>query len=65
MESQRDPELRDIHNRSGLTTPDGMPLVWTDASGLGTNPFTEDVTTLHVTSEDGGTLRLEVLLQSP
>lgn len=28
MESQRDPELRAIHNRSGLTTPDGMPLVW-------------------------------------
>jgi N-acetylglucosaminyldiphosphoundecaprenol N-acetyl-beta-D-mannosaminyltransferase len=28
MESQRDPELRDIHNQSGLTTPDGMPMVW-------------------------------------
>jgi N-acetylglucosaminyldiphosphoundecaprenol N-acetyl-beta-D-mannosaminyltransferase len=28
MESQRDPFLRSIHNRSGLTTPDGMPLVW-------------------------------------
>jgi N-acetylglucosaminyldiphosphoundecaprenol N-acetyl-beta-D-mannosaminyltransferase len=28
MESQRDPELMAIHNRSGLTTPDGMPLVW-------------------------------------
>jgi N-acetylglucosaminyldiphosphoundecaprenol N-acetyl-beta-D-mannosaminyltransferase len=28
MESQRDPTLRDIHNQSGLTTPDGMPLVW-------------------------------------
>jgi N-acetylglucosaminyldiphosphoundecaprenol N-acetyl-beta-D-mannosaminyltransferase len=28
MESQRDPHLRDVHNRSGLTTPDGMPLVW-------------------------------------
>jgi len=28
MESQRDPELLDIHNRSGLTTPDGMPMVW-------------------------------------
>ena len=28
MESQRDPRLRDIHNSSGLTTPDGMPLVW-------------------------------------
>ena len=28
MESQRDPELRRIHNASGMTTPDGMPLVW-------------------------------------
>lgn len=28
MESQRDPALMDIHNRSGMTTPDGMPLVW-------------------------------------
>ena len=28
MESQSDSTLRDIHNRSGLTTPDGMPMVW-------------------------------------
>jgi N-acetylglucosaminyldiphosphoundecaprenol N-acetyl-beta-D-mannosaminyltransferase len=28
MESQRDPDLLRIHNQSGLTTPDGMPLVW-------------------------------------
>lgn len=28
MESQRDPVLRQIHNASGLTTPDGMPMVW-------------------------------------
>ncbi|MEM9713558.1 MAG: WecB/TagA/CpsF family glycosyltransferase [Actinomycetota bacterium] len=28
MESQADPDLTDIHNRSGLTTTDGMPLVW-------------------------------------
>src|SRR3546814_1660934 len=28
MESQADPELRAIHNRAGLVTPDGMPLVW-------------------------------------
>ncbi|MFZ0251665.1 MAG: WecB/TagA/CpsF family glycosyltransferase, partial [Acidimicrobiales bacterium] len=28
MESRRDDELRRIHNRSGLTTPDGMPMVW-------------------------------------
>lgn len=29
MESRKDPTLRDIHNRAGLVTPDGMPLVWT------------------------------------
>lgn len=28
MECQRDPALRRIFNASGLTTPDGMPLVW-------------------------------------
>jgi len=28
MESQRDEELRHIHNTAGLVTPDGMPLVW-------------------------------------
>jgi N-acetylglucosaminyldiphosphoundecaprenol N-acetyl-beta-D-mannosaminyltransferase len=28
MEAQADPELLRIHNESGLTTPDGMPLVW-------------------------------------
>ncbi|MGH2866569.1 MAG: WecB/TagA/CpsF family glycosyltransferase [Solirubrobacteraceae bacterium] len=28
MEAQRDEALRRIHNRSGLTTPDGMPMVW-------------------------------------
>jgi len=28
MESQQDEELRRIHNRAGLVTPDGMPLVW-------------------------------------
>jgi len=28
MESQKDVALRDIHNASGLTTPDGMPMVW-------------------------------------
>ena len=26
--SQDDPDLRRIHNSAGLTTPDGMPLVW-------------------------------------
>lgn len=28
MESQRDRDLVTIHNRAGLTTPDGMPMVW-------------------------------------
>jgi len=28
MESQRDPQLKQIHNHAGLVTPDGMPLVW-------------------------------------
>ena len=28
MESQRDPELPAIHNVSGLSTPDSMPMVW-------------------------------------
>jgi N-acetylglucosaminyldiphosphoundecaprenol N-acetyl-beta-D-mannosaminyltransferase len=28
MESQSDARLRDIHNRAGMVTPDGMPLVW-------------------------------------
>jgi N-acetylglucosaminyldiphosphoundecaprenol N-acetyl-beta-D-mannosaminyltransferase len=28
MECQRDPDLRRIHNESGLTVPDGKPIVW-------------------------------------
>ncbi len=28
MESQRDEQLRHIHNAASLVTPDGMPLVW-------------------------------------
>src|SRR3712207_5274697 len=28
MESQRDPLLKRIHNRAGMVTPDGMPMVW-------------------------------------
>lgn len=28
MQGYRDPELRRIFNRSGLTTPDGMAIVW-------------------------------------
>lgn len=33
MESQRDEVLRLIHNRAGLVTPDGMPLVWLSRLG--------------------------------
>lgn len=28
MESQRKPELKRIHNKAGMVTPDGMPMVW-------------------------------------
>jgi N-acetylglucosaminyldiphosphoundecaprenol N-acetyl-beta-D-mannosaminyltransferase len=28
MESTRDSELREIHNRAGMSTCDGMPMVW-------------------------------------
>jgi N-acetylglucosaminyldiphosphoundecaprenol N-acetyl-beta-D-mannosaminyltransferase len=28
MEAQKDLHLRAIHNRAGMVTPDGMPLVW-------------------------------------
>lgn len=28
IESQADENLRQIHNRAGMVTPDGMPLVW-------------------------------------
>jgi len=28
MECHRNPQLREIVNRSGMSTPDGMPLVW-------------------------------------
>jgi N-acetylglucosaminyldiphosphoundecaprenol N-acetyl-beta-D-mannosaminyltransferase len=39
MECQRDAELLGIHNRSGLTVPDGMPMVWAGrragADGIG------------------------------
>ncbi|HLT96799.1 MAG TPA: WecB/TagA/CpsF family glycosyltransferase [Acidimicrobiia bacterium] len=28
IEAQRDPSLKEIHNRAGMVTPDGMPLVW-------------------------------------
>ena len=39
MESQRDIALRAIHNSSGMTVPDGMPMVWAGrwcgADGIG------------------------------
>jgi N-acetylglucosaminyldiphosphoundecaprenol N-acetyl-beta-D-mannosaminyltransferase len=28
IECQRDPKLREIHDRAAMVTPDGMPLVW-------------------------------------
>jgi N-acetylglucosaminyldiphosphoundecaprenol N-acetyl-beta-D-mannosaminyltransferase len=28
IESQRDAEIKLIHNRAGMVTPDGMPMVW-------------------------------------
>ena len=28
MRSQREPDLKPIHEHAGLVTPDGMPLVW-------------------------------------
>ncbi len=28
MEAQKDMQLREIHNNSGMTLPDGMPMVW-------------------------------------
>jgi N-acetylglucosaminyldiphosphoundecaprenol N-acetyl-beta-D-mannosaminyltransferase len=28
IEAQHDPTLRDVYNRAGLATPDGIPLVW-------------------------------------
>ena len=33
-ETRTDPELRRIYNRSWLTTPDGMPLVWLGPRGV-------------------------------
>ena len=28
MESQKDNNLKEVHNNSGMTVPDGMPMVW-------------------------------------
>lgn len=41
MECQKDEDLRRIHNASGLTVPDGMPMVW--ASRLQGFDFVERV----------------------
>jgi N-acetylglucosaminyldiphosphoundecaprenol N-acetyl-beta-D-mannosaminyltransferase len=41
MESQRDPDLLAIHNRTTFTCPDGIPMVW--ASRLAGAPWTERV----------------------
>jgi N-acetylglucosaminyldiphosphoundecaprenol N-acetyl-beta-D-mannosaminyltransferase len=41
IESQRDENLRRIHNEAGLVTPDGMPLVWVShANGF---PFVDRI----------------------
>jgi len=34
MESQSDEVLRRIHNRAGLVTPDGMPMVWLSSKSI-------------------------------
>ncbi len=54
MESQRDPELKRIHNAAGMVTPDGMPMVWMNR--LRGNS--------HVTRVYGPDLMLEVCAQS-
>lgn len=28
IESQSDPKIREMHNKAGMVTPDGMPMVW-------------------------------------
>ncbi len=54
MESQRDPELKRIHNAAGMVTPDGMPMVWMNRlRGNG-----------HVSRVYGPDLMLEVCQQS-
>lgn len=54
MESQHDSGLKDIHNRAGLVTPDGMPLVWLSRlAGFG-----------HVSRVYGPDLFLEVAARS-
>jgi len=55
MESQSDHELLKIHNRSGLTTPDGMPMVW-----AGKRAGAEDMSRVY-----GPDLMLEICKHSP
>lgn len=54
MESQDDPDLLRIHNRSGLTTPDGMPMVWAGKRAGAT----------HMTRVYGPDLMLEICKRS-
>jgi N-acetylglucosaminyldiphosphoundecaprenol N-acetyl-beta-D-mannosaminyltransferase len=53
MESQRDADLKRIHNDAGMVTPDGMPMVW--ANKLSGNS--------HVSRVYGPDLMLEVCKQ--
>jgi N-acetylglucosaminyldiphosphoundecaprenol N-acetyl-beta-D-mannosaminyltransferase len=53
MESQRDDQLKRIHNDAGMVTPDGMPMVWINKLN-GNN---------HVTRVYGPDLMLEVCRQ--
>lgn len=55
MESQKDPSLRSIHNRAGMVTPDGMPLVWLGRRFAGRK---------HMARVYGPDLMLEVCRQS-
>jgi N-acetylglucosaminyldiphosphoundecaprenol N-acetyl-beta-D-mannosaminyltransferase len=55
MESQRNPQLKRIHNAAGMVTPDGMPMVWINR--LNGNS--------HVDRVYGPDLMLEVCKASP
>jgi N-acetylglucosaminyldiphosphoundecaprenol N-acetyl-beta-D-mannosaminyltransferase len=55
MESQRQAELKHIHNRAGMVTPDGMPMVWVNR--LRGNS--------HVSRVYGPDLMLEMCRRSP
>ena len=47
IEMQNDEELKNINNNSGLTTPDGMPLVW-----LGRKKLLWDAENMKITNLD-------------